>query len=1169
MKGDYTRDTFDRKKHYHDVRMQQGRVQLDADWNEQLDIAAHRVETETQDVVGRCGVPMHEGGFHVVAAAGDLSAEELSQVSNQDPPDLQADGDFYISAGRYYVDGILCENEHIIPYSGQTDHPGSEPVTQSGTYLIYMDVRLRHITAIDDPDIREVALGGPDTATRTHSLWQVNALRVDDTGAGMHCLSDLASWDQAIAPGTGRMAAKAEDDDSSSNPCELAAQGGYRRLENQLYRVEVHTPGPRGTATFKWSRDNGAIVAGWEGQTLNDLTISEIGRDAVRGFAGGQWVELTDGTLELSGLPGTLVKLKEVEGNILTIDPTTATGPVDWAGFPLNPKIRRWDSEGQITPTNLDWIDLEDGVQVQFDSGSYCTGDYWLIPARTATSIDSPAVDWPLDESTNTPARQLPHGVRHHYCRLAVAEFDGDQWTDIRDCRDIFPPLTELGAMFYVSGDGQAAMPGDVLAAPLQVGVAYGEHPVPGALVRFRRISPDGVLLPGSSTEISGSPAERIVLTDALGIAEVQWQMGGPDSDPVQYVHAQWLDVDDSARHLPIRYSARLSMASQVYYDPTGGCGIIPAATTVQTALDRLKDVAYLYKLSGDGQQTYPGGDLPQELEIMVSNDCGPVANAAITIQPEGQGRVALSFAGLDTATPGGAINAQTDANGRLAFYWRPDPNPQDLFQQVAVQVVGAGGLPVGTPDIARFHAFMGIHRCWRFLDELRSNGVIRDAGGQLGIELVHTVTGRRIAFGQGIAYVNGCRLGIAAGEVGGLSDGRNLIAVNADGEVVRDNGATNDGFALIGAVYLLEGELRRIVDLRLDLTHLDDKVRRNRQAIAARRPDRRQFIPLLVRTLGDLVYRDGTHQLITTERGRDLTMDGSTIWMTSIESNRLVFVDHRAADSSQVETMPIPFDHNARLIEYDGKSALILTTTMDDASSSLDLYVMDIQTREIKRIVYLPNVGSGLLQSADHMGVDHSFVWLSLPYAGSTSISLMVVLNLHTFELAAYEALPRISRFCFDGKHMWVVSQYNLASGSVSVFMKFRVFTEGFEIINTIIQSGSVVDLVFDGAFLWATFSGERVPVRINVNTDEATSLGNDVMDSARMVCDGSFMWLIESTGSMHKYDCSSVTAVGHQQLPENVLLRNGLFDGSHLWFNWDEGSGEGPFRLAKLLAV
>ena len=41
LKGDFTRNTFKKEKHYSGVRMQQGRVQLDADWNEQVDIQVH------------------------------------------------------------------------------------------------------------------------------------------------------------------------------------------------------------------------------------------------------------------------------------------------------------------------------------------------------------------------------------------------------------------------------------------------------------------------------------------------------------------------------------------------------------------------------------------------------------------------------------------------------------------------------------------------------------------------------------------------------------------------------------------------------------------------------------------------------------------------------------------------------------------------------------------------------------------------------------------------------------------------------------------------------------------------------------------------------------------------------------------------------------------------
>ena len=41
MKGDFTRNTFDPDKHFLRVLMQQGRVQLDSDWNEQAAILLH------------------------------------------------------------------------------------------------------------------------------------------------------------------------------------------------------------------------------------------------------------------------------------------------------------------------------------------------------------------------------------------------------------------------------------------------------------------------------------------------------------------------------------------------------------------------------------------------------------------------------------------------------------------------------------------------------------------------------------------------------------------------------------------------------------------------------------------------------------------------------------------------------------------------------------------------------------------------------------------------------------------------------------------------------------------------------------------------------------------------------------------------------------------------
>ena len=51
MKGDFTRSTFNARKHFTRVLMQQGRVQVDADWNEQQAILQHRDQTTAGDVI--------------------------------------------------------------------------------------------------------------------------------------------------------------------------------------------------------------------------------------------------------------------------------------------------------------------------------------------------------------------------------------------------------------------------------------------------------------------------------------------------------------------------------------------------------------------------------------------------------------------------------------------------------------------------------------------------------------------------------------------------------------------------------------------------------------------------------------------------------------------------------------------------------------------------------------------------------------------------------------------------------------------------------------------------------------------------------------------------------------------------------------------------------------
>lgn len=417
MKGDFTRSSFKPENHYTAVLKQQGRVDLDADWNEQDAIVVHRATTEANDVIGASGAPAGNPGFQLTAAN---NGKDLS-----------------ISKGRAYVDGVLCENEQDVTFSAQPDLPGAQLPSAAGIYFAYLDVWQRHISVLDDPDIREDALGGPDTCTRAKTVWQVKLLQAGKTGDTVDCATKVAAWDSLVAASTGTIAARAEPDPASTDPCIVPAKAGFRRLENQLYRVEIHDPSS-GTLTFKWSRDNGSVATSWTGKNGNVLTVTTT-RDSVLGFAAGQWVELTDDTHELNFIPGTLVQLVSVQGQNITINPATATGSVTFSDFPDNPKVRRWDSAAAIALSAGNWVDLEDGVQVNFSSGTYDTGDYWLIPARTLKSD----IDWPQDGS-GQPLSQSPNGIRHHYCRLAVLQFNGTAWTVQSLCLPIFPPLTGI-----------------------------------------------------------------------------------------------------------------------------------------------------------------------------------------------------------------------------------------------------------------------------------------------------------------------------------------------------------------------------------------------------------------------------------------------------------------------------------------------------------------------------------------------------------------------------------------------------------------------------------------------------------------------------------------------------------------------------------------------------
>src|SRR5215217_6125476 len=418
MKGDFSRFTFRRTNHYRNVRLQQGRVLLDADWNEQIDIQSHHSRIAARDVIGLSGAPLHDAGFEPSVEGGNLK----------------------IGHGRYYVDGILCENERDVSFAAepalsdvppQPDLPSAALPTDSGFYVAYIDVWERHITALEDPAIREVALGGPDTTTRTKTVWQV---RLDGPEASRSEFD--IDWTPDNAESTGQLRAQPVQGATSEDSRTVSAGSGYRRLENQLYRVEIHDGGEpygaprsqtetavtgvnppdevqvaddgrtwqvgqmvelfggdsevpgtlaritavdaartltldkdisgvapthlRRVATFKFSRDNGTVLARLISIEDDHITVSEPGKEPALGFAGGQWAELTDEERTLRGEPGYLVKIAPGQGTVLAVSEWPGGTPLTMGNFGTRPTVRRWDSDGAIPVSVGAWLDLQD-----------------------------------------------------------------------------------------------------------------------------------------------------------------------------------------------------------------------------------------------------------------------------------------------------------------------------------------------------------------------------------------------------------------------------------------------------------------------------------------------------------------------------------------------------------------------------------------------------------------------------------------------------------------------------------------------------------------------------------------------------------------------------------------------------------------------------------------
>lgn len=495
MGFDNSRRSFKPWKDYTRPVIQQGRPQLDSDWNEGQDAVARRIQAGTMDTLGRAVVPATTPYAFKINASQDASGQHIT-----------------IGAGRMYVDGLLAENHGPVdaaqwdpalaelsgappeaaevgldftqqPYFLDADTYLASLVAagSTGPFLAYLDVWQRAVTYLEDPTLIETAVG-VDTTGRWQTAWQVRLLDVSGVGGGVTCATPDASippWESLIQPTASRLTTGVVQT-TPSGPCCLSPSTGYTGLENQLYRVEIHQGGGANAtgdasppaATFKWSRDNASVATGVTviapatsnaGTATSALTVQSTGKDEVLSFKPGDWIEITDDYLELNGQVGELHQI-DTNGVDQATNSITLQSPVSSA-FPTDgnnqtdpqrhTRICRWDQKGKtyLSDGATLWADLdapgstgaipvppkgttlilEDGVTVKFDLDP-AGGSF--MPGDYWAFAARAANGWvePLEQAP-------PLGIHHHYARLAVLTLP----SATTDCRTLWPPSTGDG----------------------------------------------------------------------------------------------------------------------------------------------------------------------------------------------------------------------------------------------------------------------------------------------------------------------------------------------------------------------------------------------------------------------------------------------------------------------------------------------------------------------------------------------------------------------------------------------------------------------------------------------------------------------------------------------------------------------------------------------------
>ena len=689
MFGDFSRSSFDRAKDFSLVRMQQGRVFTDADWNEQGDILRTADRAAIADIIGHAGFPQDDPGFgltlanpsgalligpgtgyvagvrHELRVYSEMKVERQSGAGAQTvwritQGELLADGDT-LSAGPanaptfHVVSDFAQAEDGTRTFKTVRAMPnGTTAVRKVATllrqpfaemdalppdndeYLAFLKSMDVTVTALDDPAIREVAFDGPDTATRDRTIWHVILyrrtvlLQRSLTAADLTCAALAGGIDPELGTHSrGLLRARAEAAAANDGPCTLPPSAGYRSLENRLYRVEIHNGGAPAEATYKWSPEN-AIHRTWY-RTVDGpvLVVDSVGRDEQTALKAEDWVEIRDRGSILGERPGFFARIGEVIGNRITLaeilDPATLQ-PLTDAG---EPDVDALPREAEVT---------------RWEGGSPLP----VAPVVGAWSELENGVEIGFDDGRfqtgdywTVPARSVTGNIEwpsHPVTGEPVAKMPEGPRRDYA----ALARLTRDNAGWSVVEDCRPFFPAAVKSIQVLYAGGDGQEALPDPLALATRVplpEPLRVAVLRGHMPIAGASVRfEIAEGDGLFGNGQASEVAATNAEGIaevtwnldattiaQQVRAARLDSAGDPSHTPIFFSATLSRADVTSFDPAN-TPPLAGANTVQEAIEALAGMQQI------GCATHI--ITPQQDWVAILEGLKPGENAAICFAP-------------------------------------------------------------------------------------------------------------------------------------------------------------------------------------------------------------------------------------------------------------------------------------------------------------------------------------------------------------------------------------------------------------------------------------------------------------------------------------------------------------------------------------------------------